>query len=91
MGLLVFYKNREGEFFSDLDFTFIRAFADYTAQSIDNVFKYQSLLENREIEKEIDIAASIQKRLLPSQMPEFSIGSAPYTLPPGPGNFRRLL
>lgn len=76
LGMLVFYKTSEKEFFTDLDYTFIRAFADYTAQSIDNVFKYQSLLENREIEREIDIAASIQKRLLPDRMPDFSIGSA---------------
>jgi phosphoserine phosphatase RsbU/P len=76
MGILTFYNTTEKKIFSDMDFTFIKAYSDYTAQSIDNVFKYQSLLENREIEKEIDIAASIQKRLLPSEMPDFSIGSA---------------
>lgn len=76
MGILAFYNTEEEKIFSDMDFTFIKAYSDYTAQSIDNVFKYQSLLENREIEKEIDIAASIQKRLLPSEMPDFSIGSA---------------
>ncbi len=76
MGLLVFNSVQKGRVFSDLDFTFIKAYGDYTAQSIDNVYKYQSLLENREIQKEIDIAAGIQKRLLPSRMPEFSIGSA---------------
>jgi len=76
MGLLVFNSTRKGQIFSDLDFTFIKAYGDYTAQSIDNVYKYQSLLENQEIQKEIDIAAGIQKRLLPSRMPEFSIGSA---------------
>ncbi|MDC7233355.1 MAG: SpoIIE family protein phosphatase [Spirochaetales bacterium] len=76
MGILSFFNTSRGKLFSDLDFTFIKAYSDYTAQSIDNVFKYQSLLENREIEKEIDIAATIQKRLLPSQMPAFSIGSA---------------
>ncbi|MDA3955876.1 PP2C family protein-serine/threonine phosphatase [Oceanispirochaeta sp.] len=76
MGMLVFYKTQKDKFFSDLDFTFIKAYSDYTAQSIDNVNKYKTLLENREIQKEIDIAAAIQKRLLPSQMPEFSIGRA---------------
>ncbi|MBF9015633.1 MULTISPECIES: GAF domain-containing SpoIIE family protein phosphatase [unclassified Oceanispirochaeta] len=76
MGILTFYNTEEKKIFSDMDFTFIKAYSDYTAQSIDNVFKYQSLLENREIEKEIDIAASIQKRLLPAEMPDFSIGSA---------------
>ena len=76
MGMLVFYNTHQNKYFSDLDFTFIKAYSDYTAQSIDNVFKYQALLENREIQKEIDIAATIQKRLLPSKMPEFAIGSA---------------
>jgi hypothetical protein len=76
MGMLVFYNTSRHKLFSDLDFTFIKAYSDYTAQSIDNVYKYQTLLENREIQKEIDIAAAIQKRLLPSKMPEFKIGSA---------------
>jgi len=82
LGVLAFYKSSPGETFSDLDYTFIQAFSDYTAQSIDNVYKYRSLLENREIQREIDVAAGIQKRLLPEIMPEFRSGSARiYSLP----------
>ncbi len=76
LGMLVFYKKTQGEVFSDLDFTFFQAFTDYTAQSVDNVHKYRTLLENREIQREIDIAAGIQKRLLPQELPSFPNGSA---------------
>ncbi len=76
LGMLVFCTTEKDKIFSDLDFTFIKSYADYTAQAIDNLYKYQGLLENREIQREIDIAAGIQKRLLPASMPEFSVGSA---------------
>ncbi len=82
LGMLVFYKTKQGETFSDLDYTFFRAYTDYTAQSVDNVYKYHTLLENREIQKEIDVAAGIQKRLLPENLPAFNTGSAKiYSLP----------
>ena len=82
LGMLVFYKKTRQDVFSDLDYTFFRAYTDYTAQSVDNVHKYRSLLENREIQQEIDIAAGIQKRLLPEELPSFNNGSARiYSLP----------
>ena len=65
-----------------MDYTFFHAYTDYTAQSVDNVYKYRTLLENREIQREIEIAAGIQKRLLPEQLPGFDNGSARiYSLP----------
>ena len=76
LGMMVFCTTHKDKLFSDLDFSFIKSYADYTAQAIDNLYKYQSLLENREIQREIDIAAGIQKRLLPSVMPDFKSGSA---------------
>ncbi|OQY35043.1 MAG: hypothetical protein B6241_02665 [Spirochaetaceae bacterium 4572_59] len=82
LGMLVFYKISPGETFSDIDFTFFQSYIDYTAQSIDNVYKYRTLLENREIQREIDVAAGIQKRLLPARLPRFESGSAAvYSLP----------
>ena len=82
LGMLVLYKTKSDEIFTDLDFTFFQAFTNYAAQSIDNMYKYRSLLENREIQKEVDIAAGIQRRLLPETFPPFSGGSAEiYSLP----------
>lgn len=76
LGMLVFCMSERDKIFSDLDYTFMKSYADYTAQAIDNLYKYQGLLENREIQREVDIAASIQRRLLPAIMPEFDSGSA---------------
>ena len=82
LGMLVFYKTTQGEYFTDLDSTFFHAYSNYSAQSIDNVYKYRSLLENREIQRDIEVAAGIQKRLLPKELPHLENGNAKvYSLP----------
>jgi len=70
LGALVITKSTFGDEFTDLDFTHMRTFADYAALTIDNVFSYEELLEKREMHREIEIAADIQKDLLPDSLPE---------------------
>ncbi|MCK5199754.1 MAG: SpoIIE family protein phosphatase, partial [Spirochaetales bacterium] len=81
-GMLMIYKKGGNNYFSDIDFTHLKSFADYAVITIDNVYKYIEILEKREIEKDISIAADIQKNLLPVEVPlinglEFGIMSEP--------------
>jgi len=70
LGTIVITKNSPGERFTDLDFTHMRTFADYAALTIDNIFNYEELIEKREMHREIEIAANIQRGLLPGQIPD---------------------
>lgn len=70
IGAVVVAKSNSGSRFSDLDFTHMRTFADYAALTIDSIYNYSELIERREIRREIEIAAGIQKGLLPRQIPE---------------------
>lgn len=63
-----------GSGFTDLDFTHMQTFADYAALTIDNLFSYEELIEKREMSREIEIAASIQKGLLPQRLPVLKKG-----------------
>lgn len=70
LGAIVITKQKDGEQFTDLDFTHMQTFADYAALTIDNIFNYEELLEKREMHREIEIAADIQRDLLPSTLPD---------------------
>src|SRR6056297_663584 len=70
LGTIVMTKHTEGDTFTDLDFTHMQTFADYAALTIDNIFNYEELIEKREMHREIEIAANIQKGLLPREIPE---------------------
>ncbi len=72
LGTIVMTKHTEGDTFTDLDFTHMQTFADYAALTIDNIFNYEELIEKREMHREIEIAANIQKGLLPREIPEVS-------------------
>jgi len=51
-GALVVVKMKENNFLTDLDFTNLSTFADYTALTIDNFLKYLELLRQKEVELE---------------------------------------
>lgn len=70
LGTIVITKNSPDSHFTDLDFTHMRTFADYAALTIDNIFNYEELIEKREMHREIEIAANIQRGLLPGQIPD---------------------
>ncbi len=70
LGTIVMTKKAEGGNFTDLDFTHMQTFADYAALTIDNIFNYEELIEKREMHREIEIAANIQKGLLPREIPD---------------------
>lgn len=69
VGILSLAITDKERHFSDLDFTYIKSFADFVALTLDNFFKYQELVKKHEISREIEVAADIQKSLLPERMP----------------------
>jgi len=72
LGVIIITKQKDGEQFTDLDFTHMQTFADYAALTIDNIFNYEELIEKKEMHREIEIAADIQKDLLPSTLPDIT-------------------
>ena len=70
LGAIVIEKKEPPQHFTDLDFTHMQTFADYAALTIDNIFNYEELIEKREMHREIEIAADIQRDLLPRELPE---------------------
>ena len=70
LGAVAIAKSGSEAFFSDLDFTHMRTFADYAALTIDSMYNYAEMIERRELSREIEIAAGIQKDLLPGRLPE---------------------
>ncbi|HVP20130.1 MAG TPA: GAF domain-containing SpoIIE family protein phosphatase, partial [Spirochaetia bacterium] len=69
LGVISALKRAENQHFNDQDFQHLKTFADYASITIDNLYTYLEVLEKRQMEREVDIAAQIQKRLLPAQLP----------------------
>jgi sigma-B regulation protein RsbU (phosphoserine phosphatase) len=69
LGVISALKRAANQYFADEDFQHLKTFADYASITIDNLYTYLEVLEKRQMEREVDIAAQIQKRLLPSQIP----------------------
>ncbi len=66
LGVLSVVKTKSEEAFSDENLLSLRSFADYTSLTLDNLLTYIELLEKKEMEREVGIAAEIQQKLLPS-------------------------
>ncbi|MDC7223602.1 MAG: SpoIIE family protein phosphatase [Spirochaetales bacterium] len=69
IGVLGLAKTSVKSFFSDLDFTYMKSFANFVTITMDNFEKYQELVRKHEINREVEVAAEIQSTLLPSRMP----------------------
>ncbi len=69
LGILGLCRTKTKSFFSDLDFSFLRSYGEYSAMALDNLNKYTELLSRHELLKELDVASGIQKNLLPSKLP----------------------
>ena len=60
-------KNRGA--FTKEDENFLEAFSVHAALAIENARLHQAIVEKEKIEKELEIAGSIQRRLLPKELP----------------------
>lgn len=71
-GIFSVVNTKLHKFFSRRDFKHINIFVENASLSIENFFTYLELLEKHEIEREIGIAAEIQRDLIPEKIPEFA-------------------
>ncbi|MCP4161713.1 MAG: GAF domain-containing protein, partial [Deltaproteobacteria bacterium] len=69
LGVMGICNTEEKKLFSDLDYSFIRSFGEYSAMALDNLNKYKELLSRHELLKELNVASDIQKNLLPGKLP----------------------
>ncbi len=82
LGIISVGKQSWGQFFTDEDFEHLKAFADYASLSIDMHLNYLEVLEKRQLDHELGIAAEIQKKLVPRDLPllkaaEIAVHSVP--------------
>lgn len=61
--------NKKKGVFDKNDEHFLEAFSVHAALAIENARLHQAIVEKERIEKEIEIAGSIQRRLLPKELP----------------------
>ena len=55
--------------FTDLDYSYMRSYGEFISMTMDNMQKYFELMRSQQINREIEVAADIQKTLLPEKMP----------------------
>jgi len=68
LGILALCK-RNDLLFLHRDFENIKTFTGLASLSLDSILTYIELLEKKEMERELGIAANIQQQLLPSKLP----------------------
>ena len=71
LGVFALAKTESYNFFSDLSFTNMKTFGEYTALSIDNRYKYTELKEKFELSRELSIATEIQQGLQLKKIPKY--------------------
>jgi sigma-B regulation protein RsbU (phosphoserine phosphatase) len=69
-GVAAIIRRKKDAFFTELDYDRSKIFVEYASLTLDSLYSYSQLLEKQEIEREVSIAASIQKKLLPGRMPK---------------------
>jgi sigma-B regulation protein RsbU (phosphoserine phosphatase) len=61
--------NKKNGIFTKGDEQFLNAFSDHVSIALENAQLHEAMIEKERIEKEIEIAASIQRALLPKNLP----------------------
>lgn len=69
LGVISAVRRNPDHPFSEEDFDHVKTFARHAAITIDNFYTYLEVLEKREMQREISIAADIQNKLTPSEFP----------------------
>ena len=67
--LIVAKKN--SSIFNDEDINAINTFSDYATVAIDNAALVEESIEKERLEKELDVAREVQRKILPSRHPEY--------------------
>jgi sigma-B regulation protein RsbU (phosphoserine phosphatase) len=71
IGVFQILNKNVGAFDKDDEY-FLEAFSVHAALAIENAMLHQAIVEKERIEKEIEIAGAIQRRLLPKELPTLS-------------------
>jgi len=72
IGLLALVLTRSESVFTDMDYAYMRSYGEFIALILDNMQKYHELLKSHKINREIEVAADIQKTLLPERLPSLN-------------------
>ncbi len=72
VGILALALTRKDSVFTDMDYAYMRSYGEFIALILDNMQKYHELLRNHQINREIEVAADIQKTLLPERLPSLN-------------------
>ncbi|MFW5775976.1 MAG: PP2C family protein-serine/threonine phosphatase [Spirochaetota bacterium] len=82
LGVVGLTRDQPDFLFTESDLDHAQTFADYAALTIDILFTYIEVMEKREIEREIGIAAEIQNKLIPQRVPQLTgLETAVYAKP----------
>jgi sigma-B regulation protein RsbU (phosphoserine phosphatase) len=69
-GIVSVIHRTKRQLFTELDYERCKVFVEYASLTLDSLYNYSQLLEKQEIEREVNIAGEIQKKLLPGRMPK---------------------
>lgn len=69
-GILVAAKG-SGQIFTQDDLNAMETFSDYASVAIENSRLLEESIEKERLEKELDVAREIQRKILPSKVPEY--------------------
>lgn len=67
----LFTARQHDIYFDEDDKKSLQAFADYAAVALENAKLIAESIEKERLEKELDVARDIQRKILPSKLPEF--------------------
>ncbi len=82
IGVLSILRRDRTKLFTETDFDHVKTFANYSSLTIDFLMTYLELIEKRELERELGIAAEIQQKLLPRKLPELKTANiAAFSIP----------
>lgn len=69
-GIVSVIHRTKRQLFTELDYERCKVFVEYASLTLDSLYNYSQLLEKQEIEREVNIAGEIQKKLLPGRLPK---------------------
>jgi sigma-B regulation protein RsbU (phosphoserine phosphatase) len=82
LGLIILLKNKAYDYFTDLDFDYMKSFAEFISIKLESVFKDMNSHHNHFIENQQAVTAEIQKLIMPKKMPIYKdVELAAFTLP----------
>lgn len=85
LGVISVVKRAEDQYFSEQDLSRLQTLAEFASVTIDTLYTYMEVLEKRQIDREIGIAAQIQDKLIPKQLPELKVANFAFFSNPARG------